>query len=166
MEVTDTAALNTQALKTAALADLFLDQLCHVSLVHHVRGRARLKANWNSISSLLASGRLPESGKLKSVLQQAPGIRAWRVNKKALSIVIEYDESIWPYRLWEELAGLANKPQMRSALHAELLAIWAAHSSNCGNGGICGCAKAFTQGAAQEADKEAMKESCCGTYNT
>ncbi len=125
-----------EATEYAALADMFLDQLGHVSLAHHVKGRARLKVNWTGISALLAKGLLPDSENLRRILGQAPGIRSWRVNPKALSVVIEYDEAIWPYRLWEELAGLAAKPQTRPALRRELLAIWAAHAAADGAKGL------------------------------
>lgn len=116
----------------AVLADMLLDQLAHVSLVHHVRGRARLKVNWSRISALLAKGLVPDRDHLRRILEKAPGIRSWRINPKALSVVIEYDESIWPYRLWEDLAGLAACPQARPGLRLELLSIWAAQTANAG----------------------------------
>lgn len=110
------------------LIDLFLDRLRGLSLAHHVKGRVRVKVSWSQISRLMATDSLPSAGDIEAFLIRMPGIKSCRVNRKALSMVIEYDESIWPYRLWEELAALDTNPGARGALRDELLAIWATHA--------------------------------------
>lgn len=110
------------------LVDMFLDRLRCLSLAHHVRGRVRIKVSWTQLSRLMSSDSLPSASDIEAFLSRMPGIRGCRINRKALSMVIEYDESIWPYRLWEDLAALDSNPGSRGALREELLALWAAHT--------------------------------------
>lgn len=110
------------------LVDMFLDRLRCLSLAHHVRGRIRIKVSWTQLSRLMSTDSLPSASDIEAFLSRMPGIRGCRINRKALSMVIEYDESIWPYRLWEELAALDSNPGSRGALREELLALWAAHA--------------------------------------
>ncbi|NQS72725.1 MAG: hypothetical protein HQQ73_11335 [Desulfobulbaceae bacterium] len=112
------------------LLDLFLDQLRYIRLVHHVQGRVRLKASWNGAGKWLAAGgTIPDAEEIKQLAYQIPGIKGCRVNLKALSIVIEYDESIWPYRLWHNLTRADQDPAVRETLRKELLTIWQMHGA-------------------------------------
>ncbi len=112
----------------SGLIDGFLDKLRCLSLAHHVKGRVRVKTSWSQISRLMASDSLPSASDIEAFLLRMPGIKGCRVNRQALSMVIEYDESIWPYRLWEDLVALDTNPGARDALRDELLAIWTAHA--------------------------------------
>jgi len=73
--------------------------LPHLRLIHHVRGRLRLRLR-TGVSHWLAQypDVVPEAW-----LARLPGIAALRLNKAAASLVIEYDARRIPPQWWERL---------------------------------------------------------------
>lgn len=83
--------------KVAALLDLRR----HISIVHHLPGRIRLRlgpALWSRIAQV---GR----GRLQALAAEleAEGIRGVRVNAAVASVVVEYDSAQVPPENWETL---------------------------------------------------------------
>ncbi len=103
------------------LIDGLLDHMLYLSIAHHVAGRIRVKANWNGAQKL---GTINE-GQLTGIVASIPGILDYRVNKKALSLVIHYDADVLPPPLWEELASVGQYPGKRDQVRRQLLTLLA-----------------------------------------
>lgn len=104
-------------LSNEAIVDEFLSHIRYFNIVHHVRGRIRVKATWSSAKELQHVDR----AQLEEIISRIPGINTYRVNLKALSVVIEYDPAVIPYALWEDVASLENYPLKREETRTELL---------------------------------------------
>ena len=88
----------------------------HLNIVHHVPGRIRLRAGpvlYEHASTLNSNG-------LKSFLQSLNGIHDIRVNPNAASLIIQYDPTHFPPRLWETL--VTGSDQEAAQLIGELIA--------------------------------------------
>jgi len=107
------------------LVDGLLDHMLYLSIAHHVTGRIRVKASWNGAQKLAS---LSEKN-LTAIISAIPGIIEYRVNKKALSVIIQYDTDVLPPSLWEEVAEVGQYPGKRDQVRRQLLALWAANSS-------------------------------------
>jgi len=101
------------------IVDSFLDHIRHLAIAHHVSGRIRVKADWNGAKQL---ARLKEE-EIDSLIARIPGILDYRVNKKALSIVINYDPETLAFSLWEAIGALGEYPLHRDEVRAKLLVI-------------------------------------------
>ncbi|MDG4598162.1 MAG: hypothetical protein P9F75_21140 [Candidatus Contendobacter sp.] len=73
--------------------------LPHLRIVHHVRGRLRVRLH-AGVLGWLAQG--PNAAP-ESWLARLPGITALHLNKSAASLVIEYDARRIPPQWWERL---------------------------------------------------------------
>lgn len=71
----------------------------HLSIVHHVPGRIRLRAG----AALYKHASTLNSDGLKSLLESLNGIHDIRVNPNAASLIIQYDPTHFPPSLWETL---------------------------------------------------------------
>lgn len=69
---------------------------CHI--VHHVRGRLRLRLHAGMMGWLAQSPHTPEDW-----LARLPGIQQWQLNHAAASLVIFYDVQHIPPTWWERL---------------------------------------------------------------
>ncbi len=101
------------------IVDSFLDHIRYLAIAHHVNGRLRVKASWSGAKQL---AKLNEE-EIESLIARIPGILDYRVNKKALSIVINYDPEILAFSLWEEIGALGEYPLNREEVRAKLLTI-------------------------------------------
>lgn len=101
------------------LVDGLLDHMLYLSIAHHVNGRIRVKASWNGAQKLGAVNEV----ELTAVIAAIPGIREYRVNKKALSVIIRYDTDILPPSLWEEVASVGQYPGKRGQVRERLLTL-------------------------------------------
>lgn len=101
------------------MVEIFLDHIIYLHIVHHVPGRIRVKANWNGARKLAGV----KSSELEAVIAAIPGIVEYRINKKALSVIINYDPEIIPFSLWEAAGRLNHDPRGREAVRGQLLAI-------------------------------------------
>ncbi|WP_448871258.1 hypothetical protein [Desulfobulbus propionicus] len=108
------------------LVDGLLDHMLYLHIAHHVAGRIRVKASWNGAQKL---GAVNED-ELTAVIAGIPGIVDYRVNKKALSVIIEYDTDILPPALWEEVAAVGQYPGRRGQVREQLLALLQQDSSH------------------------------------
>ena len=88
--------------------------LPHLRIVHHVRGRLRVRLH-AGVASWMAQwpNAAPESW-----LARLPGITALHLNKAAASLVIEYDAQRIPPHWWERL--LHGQHETLPALLAEV----------------------------------------------
>ncbi len=101
------------------VVDAFLDHVRHLQIAHHVRGRIRIKAKWSKLKDLAAV----EQQDIEELVARIPGVQGFRVNRKALSVVIDYDPSLLPFDLWEEIGTLHKYPLQREPVRAKLLAL-------------------------------------------
>ncbi|PHR27240.1 MAG: hypothetical protein COA36_09640 [Desulfotalea sp.] len=100
-----------------AIVDEFLNYIRFFKIAHHVNGRIRVKAAWRSAKELQHIDR----DQVERIIAQINGITDYRVNLRALSVVIEYNPSILPYSLWEELGSLEGYPLKRDEIRMKLL---------------------------------------------
>ena len=103
------------------IVDIFLDHVRYLKVKHHVNGRIRVKASWNGAKKLVAM----KDGELEKIIDSIPGIEEYRINPKALSVIIEYDPDVLPFSLWEEVGTLGEYPANRENIRAQLLDIMA-----------------------------------------
>lgn len=71
----------------------------HISIIHHVRGRIRLRfgaALWGMAAKV-------QRDNIQHLLQQIPGIHQLRLNAAVASVVIEYDPQQIQPTDWETL---------------------------------------------------------------
>lgn len=101
------------------LVDGLLDHMLYLHVAHHVAGRIRIKASWNGAQKL---GAVNED-ELTEIIGGIPGIVDYRVNKKALSVIISYDADTLPPFLWEEVASVGQYPGKRGQVREQLLAL-------------------------------------------
>lgn len=101
------------------LVDGLLDHVLYLKIVHHVRGRIRVKACWNGAQKLGAVN----DQELTGIIADIPGILEYRVNRKALSVIIHYDADLLPPSLWEETAEVGQYPGKRGQVREQLLAL-------------------------------------------
>lgn len=80
----------------AAFVEEFLRVRDHLSLIHQVPGRMRLRLG----VGLFARAAELSQGGLQGALQGLPGIRAVRLNLAAASLVIEYDPKLMTPDAW------------------------------------------------------------------
>jgi hypothetical protein len=101
------------------IVDTFLDHVRYLRIKHHVPGRIRVKATWNGAKKLVNSA----DADIEKILARIPGVSDYRVNPRALSVIISYDPNILPFQLWEEIGQLGEYPANRSKVREELLAL-------------------------------------------
>lgn len=105
------------ALSNETVVDEFLNHIRYFKIAHHVNGRIRVKASWRSAKELHHVDR----NRLEDIIEQIPGITEYRVNLKALSVVIEYNPAILPFSLWEDVGSLESYPLKREEIRTKLL---------------------------------------------
>lgn len=99
------------------VVDEFLNHIRFFEIVHHVQGRIRVKAVLSSVKELNSFDR----DQLEHIVARIPGITNYRVNPKALSVVIEYKPEILPYDLWEDVGSLESYPLKREEIRNRLI---------------------------------------------
>ena len=86
----------------------------YFTIIHHIKGRIRARVN----------PKIKELGKglhvedIEQLAQKIKGIKSIKINKVVASITIEYDESIFPSHLWEELVRGENAPALTQRIRA------------------------------------------------
>lgn len=79
--------------------------LAAVRIVHHVRGRIRLRLD--ASPDLPAS---PDLSRFRVMLGRIEGVRALRLNLLARSCIVEYDPGVIPEAAWDDfLAGAESE---------------------------------------------------------
>lgn len=101
------------------IVDNFLDHVRYLKVKHHVNGRIRVKASWSGAKKLAGV----KEGELENIIATIPGIGEYRVNRKALSVIIEYDPNVLSFSLWEEVGTLGEYPMNREHVKTQLLEI-------------------------------------------
>lgn len=76
----------------------------HLEIAHHVPGRIRLK--------ILPSGFGRVQGvDIEALVLGIPGILGLRINLAARSVIIEYNEALLPFELWQKLGQIRQQPE-------------------------------------------------------
>lgn len=78
-----------------------------VQVVHHIRGRVRLKLTELPALPNMQTEKA-RARQVQSVLQRTRGIRSLRLNPLALSCTVEYDPQIIPSQAWPDF--IAGQP--------------------------------------------------------
>ncbi len=99
--------------------DSFLDYIRYFSIAHHVPGRIRVKASMLKVREL----KKIDTADVEQIIARIAGIKGYRVNKKALSAVIEYDTGIISPALWEDVIAVNSWPASRDQVRQKLLAL-------------------------------------------
>jgi hypothetical protein len=73
----------------------------HLSIIHHVPGRMRLRLG----PALYAQASALNGNGLRSFLESLEGIHDIRVNPAAASLIIQYNTAHFPPTLWETLVA-------------------------------------------------------------
>lgn len=94
----------------------FLGLRRFVSIAHHVPGRIRLKLDMTALAHLPKVDPTP----FVALVDRIKGVKATRVNKAALSVVVDYDPALIAPPIW---------PQLLSAEPEAVARILAAHMS-------------------------------------
>lgn len=79
----------------------------HVRIVHHIRGRIRLKlvAGYESLAE-----RSRHARQFQSILVRTPGVHSVRVNLLARSCSVEYDPQVIPAEAWGDFLAGVDSP--------------------------------------------------------
>lgn len=101
------------------LLDEFLAHVKYFKIAHHVMGRIRVKALLSKVKKLSGIDKMDFEG----IITRIPGIKDYRVNMKAFTVVIEYDPKILPYDLWQDVGELHKHPLRAESLKERLLGI-------------------------------------------
>jgi len=101
------------------IVDKFLDHVRYLQVKHHVAGRIRVKASWAGAQKLAAM----KEGELENIIEGIPGIGEYRINPKALSVIINYDPDVLPFSLWEEVGTLGEYPANHGSVRTQLLGV-------------------------------------------
>ena len=104
---------------TEEIVDTFLDYVRYLKIKHHVPGRIRVKATWNGAKKLAGGSDVD----IEKIIAMIPGIHDYRVNLKALSVIINYEPEVLPFQLWEEIGRLGEFPVNRDNIREQLLGI-------------------------------------------
>ncbi len=102
------------------IVDRFLDNIRYLKIAHHVEGRIRVKATWSGAQKLAKE----DTTDIETVIARIPGVYEYRVNRKALSVIINYDSAILPFQLWEDVGSLSENPASREDVKGRLLEIF------------------------------------------
>lgn len=89
--------------------DDFFHWLLAVRVVHHIRGRIRLRLIQMPEMPRLANKQWT-GGNVQRVLEDVRGIRSLRVNPLALSCTVEYDPDLIPADAWAEFIAGRHTP--------------------------------------------------------
>jgi len=81
-----------------------IDISSHLSKIHHIKGRLRLRVS-PKIKEQSNGVTLHD---IKRLPEQINGIKGIKINKIIGSITIDYDHTIFPYELWEDLLNRRN----------------------------------------------------------
>ncbi len=111
--------MEIQTLSHEEIVDTFLDHIRYLKIAHHVPGRIRVKASLNAAKKLAEV----DMDELERVIRMVPGIAGYRVNTKALSVIIDYSADMLPFHLWEDVGTLAENPLNRERIKQQLLVL-------------------------------------------
>jgi len=108
---------------------LKLTNLCRIS--EHRQGRITLKAGFLDLPRLTSL--LNEVKDLAREIARIPGYRSHntRVGLTGGSVVIDYDPTVFPRDLWNDLAGVKVKPSSREYVAQRLRALFDGNGSRC-----------------------------------
>ncbi|MDY0364555.1 MAG: hypothetical protein RBQ81_01690 [Arcobacteraceae bacterium] len=87
---------------------LLIELAKYCTIVHHINGRIRVRVN-PKLKELNKDVRLED---IESLPSKIKGIKNIKINKIVGSITIEYDSSIFPYHLWEDLILQQNTDKL------------------------------------------------------
>lgn len=89
----------------------------HTQIVHHVRGRIRLRLKPSGLAVVKKTN-------VKRLMHSIPGIRNLRVNPVVGSLILDYDEARLPFSVWEKLAEIRSRPELEPVVKKILNDLW------------------------------------------
>ncbi len=103
-------------IRAAMIQDL-LRLAPHITVIHHVPGRIRLRMRPSGLTAMREID-------LDQMRNGIPGIQEIRVNRLVASVVIQYDPNCLPPDLWEALSRLRDTPELASEVEERLKSLW------------------------------------------
>ena len=88
---------------------LLFDLAPHVQIAEHAPGKITMKFSFSGLGVL-------QNADLINLDQTIPGIRKARTSLWRRSVVIEYDEKLVPFSIWEDLTRSDHNPKQRKIL--------------------------------------------------
>jgi hypothetical protein len=85
----------------------------YLTLVHHIKGRIRVRVN-PKIKEQSQNITLED---IEDIPNKIDGIKKIKINKIVGSITIEYDNKIFPDKLWKDLIGQENLEEIAEILN-------------------------------------------------
>ncbi|PSM51467.1 hypothetical protein CBLAS_1360 [Campylobacter blaseri] len=85
--------------------EIFINLLKHCSLVHHIKGRLRVRVSStikDEIKNLGIDTNDFKDLNFNDIINNIKGINNVKFNKLVGSLVIEYDNSIFPKEMWDD----------------------------------------------------------------
>jgi hypothetical protein len=89
----------------------------HAEICHHIPGRIRLKIAFTALGQL-------DAAMISLTIRAVPGVINQRVNLHARSVVIDYDQKLIPYDLWELLGQIRAKPELAGIAVELMRVLW------------------------------------------
>lgn len=87
----------------------------YLSKVHHIKGRIRVRVNPKIKEESKQSGITLED--IQSLPKKINGIKSIKINKVIGSITVQYDHTVFPYELWEDLLASRNLEKISDVLN-------------------------------------------------
>lgn len=86
----------------------------YFSIVHHTPGRLRVRVN-PKIKELSSELSIED---IEQLSKKINGIKNIKINKIVASITIEYDNAIFPKKMWEDLIERKNLEEITQKINA------------------------------------------------
>jgi hypothetical protein len=102
-----------KAITAEEIIELILDYGPHIRVTHHVPGEIKL----NVMLSILG---VKNGTDLRALVNAIPAVLKTRHSLLQRSIIIQYDEELFPYELWGDLLQLKEKPELKSQVSNRL----------------------------------------------
>jgi hypothetical protein len=88
----------------------------YLTKIHHIKGRIRVRVSPKIKEESQQSGITLED--IQSLPQKIDGIKSIKINKIVGSITVMYENTIFPYELWEDLLAQQNLEQISGILNS------------------------------------------------
>ena len=80
--------------------------------VHHIKGRLRVRVS----PSIVKEAEDISVKDIETLPEKIDGLKSVRVNKLAATVIIEYDNSVFPYELWDDFLHGRDLEKVRGVI--------------------------------------------------
>ena len=97
----------------STIVDFLMKLAPHTQIAHHIPGRIRLKIAVSALD-------LIQGVDVEALLARLPGVKNLRINPPAMSAIVEYDQRLLPFDLWERLVKAPHRPELEAEVRKQL----------------------------------------------